>query len=635
MSLLFNPFVIPFTAGILILPWILLFRYSRWLKDLGIEDFRKIRRAFFSLRTLKALKEIFLESLIHRKVFRVNPLLGYMHMSLAFGWFLLIVVGKTETLFYTGDVVNEIYYPVFFRYFELNPHSSVMLRSFNAMMDIILIFILTGLIFAVIKRFRSRATGLKKITKHSTIDRLSLTFLWMIFPLRLLAESSTASYSGNGSIISQPLGDFLSGFLPTYELSMIFWWLYSISLGAFLLSIPFTRYMHIPTEVVLILLRNWGIKTKDKLTGYGEIELQSCSRCGICIDPCQMSSQGGNSTTQMVYFLRDLRYSKPAPALSDNCLMCGRCNEICPVGIDLTNQRLIQRKKQSIALKHDFSYLSDHQNLRTETGDRRRETGDRRTENGEGRTESADVVYFAGCMSHLSPSLIRSMTKIFNAAKINWLFLDEKGSVCCGRPLKLSGQFEAANELVENNRRQILASGAKTLVTSCPICYKSFTEDYNLDLKIMHHSEYLPELLRKKKLKIHSTDNKIVYHDPCELGRGSGIYDQPRELLSSFAELVPVLNEKADSLCCGGSLGNLSINPEERIKIQKATAGVLNDPDPDLVATSCPLCRKSIGQFSEKPVRDIAELVASNLVTVKTSTKVKKQADEIPELIEI
>lgn len=612
MSLLFNPFVIPFTAGIIILPLILLTRYMQWLKGLGTEDFRKIRGALFSVRTLKALKEIFLECLIHRKVYRVNPLLGYMHMSFAFGWFLLIAVGKTETLFYTGDVVNEIYYPVFFRYFELTPHPSAMLRFFNAMMDLLLIFILTGLFLAVIKRLRSRVTGLKKITKHTTIDRLSLTMLWVIFPLRLIAESTTASYSGNGSIISQPLGDFLFGYLPTQELSIISWWLYSTTLGAFLISIPFTRYMHIPTEVVLILLRNWGIKTKDKLAGYGEIELQSCSRCGICIDPCQMSAQGGNSTTQMVYFLRDLRYGKPTPELSDNCLMCGRCNEICPVGIDLTNQRLIQRKRQSLKLTDNFSYLPSAQ-----------------------LTEKADVVYFAGCMSHLSPSVIRSMTKIFTAAKINYLFLDEKGSVCCGRPLKLSGQFEAANKLVDNNRRQIIASGAKTLVTSCPICYKSFKEDYNLDLRIMHHSEFLLELLRKKKLKINPTDHKVVYHDPCELGRGSGIYDQPRELLGNFNELLSPENEKTDSLCCGGSLGNLSIDPEERIKIQKATAAVLNTPDPDFIATACPLCRKSIALYSDKPVKDLAELVASNLVSTKTGEKSKKQADEVPELIEI
>jgi Fe-S oxidoreductase len=612
MNLLFNPFVVPFTAGMIVLPVLLITRYLKWIENLDSEDFRKIRGAIFTSLSLKAIKEVFMECLIHRKVFKVNLFLGYMHMSLAFGWFLLIVFGKTETLFYTGDVVNEIYYPVFFRYFELSPHPSAMLTFFNAMMDLLLLFVLTGLIFAVVKRFVPRTTGLKKITKHTAGDRLALTFLWLIFPLRFLAESTTASYAGNGSLISQPAGDFLASFLPAKEISPLIWWLYSSTLGAFLITIPFSRYMHIPTEVVLIFLRNWGVKTKNNYNGFSEIEVQSCSRCGICIDTCQMNYQGGNSSAQMVYFLRDLRQKSLTPELSDNCLMCGKCNDVCPVGINLTQQRLIQRKKHTFEHPEGFSYLPGRQTSST-----------------------ADVVYFAGCMSHLSPSIIKSMIKIFTAANINYLFLDEKGSVCCGRPLKLSGQFDAAARLVENNRQQIIRSGARTLVTSCPICYKSFKEDYNLDLRIVHHSEYLSDLLRKKKLKINASGKKVVFHDPCELGRGSGIYEQPRNLLHNFTELLPLEQEKETALCCGGSLGNLSISTEERLKIQKAAAGYLNTPEPDLIATACPMCKKSISLYSDKPVRDLAELVAANLDTWKETEWFKKQGDKRPELIEI
>ena len=93
MSMHFNLFVIPFLSGMIILPVLLVIRYSKWLKNLDSDDLTKIRRSVFSIQSLKALKEVFLECLIHRKVFRFNPLLGYMHMSLAFGWFLLIVFG--------------------------------------------------------------------------------------------------------------------------------------------------------------------------------------------------------------------------------------------------------------------------------------------------------------------------------------------------------------------------------------------------------------------------------------------------------------------------------------------------------------------------------------------------------------
>jgi Fe-S oxidoreductase len=579
-------------AGMITLTVLLIFLYIKWLSNLEPGDLVKIGLNAFTLKTVYAIREIFMEGLIHRKVFKSNLLLGYMHMSLAFGWFMLIVVGKLETFFYTGKLANELYYPVFFRFFEQNPHKSGMLLFFNAVMDFILLVVLSGIVVAILRRLRPGIAGMKKAVKHSLGDRLSLAALWLIFPLRLLAESTTAGYAGNGSFLTQPIGDFLAVFMPVQQLSILLWWMYSLSLGTFMVSIPFSRYMHIPTEILLILLRNWGLKSNENFTGFSEIEIQSCSRCGICIDACQMNSQAKNYTSQMVYFLRDYRYKQLRPALTDNCLLCGRCNDACPVGIDLTQQRILQRKKSTFEQPEGFKYLPVNPII-----------------------AKTDVVYFAGCMSHLSPAISRSMEKIFIAAKVNYLFLDKNESVCCGRPLKLSGQFEAAKKLVENNRQQIIASGAGTLVTSCPICYKSFKEDYHLNIRVLHHSEYLPELIQQQKIALHTSGKKVVFHDPCELGRGSGIYEQPRNLLNHFTNLVPMSQEKEDSLCCGGSLGNLSINPDDRCAIQKATAEYLNSAGPEIVATSCPLCKKSIAQFSDAPVKDIAELVAANLAT--------------------
>ena len=213
--------------------------------------------------------------------------------------------------------------------------------------------------------------------------------------------------------------------------------------------------------------------------------------------------------------------------------------------------------------------------------------------------------------------------------------MDRDGSVCCGRPLKLSGQFEAAKKLVENNRQQIIASGAKTLVTSCPICYKSFKEDYNLKIRVLHHSEYLPELISQKRINVIPSGNHVVFHDPCELGRGSGIYEQPRNLLKKFTDLRPLSQEKSDSLCCGGSLGNLSMEPEERCAIQKATADYLNSGNPEFIATSCPMCKKSIAQFSSAPVKDIAELVAANLGKIDTEKQKSLKSKKLQEILDL
>ena len=73
---------------------------------------------------------------------------------------------------------------------------------------------------------------------------------------------------------------------------------------------------------------------------------------------------------------------------------------------------------------------------------------------------------------------------------------------------------------MEKNKAILKNSGAEILVTSCPICYKTFKEDYNLSIKVMHHTEYLQSLIRHNQLKIHPSEQKTVFHNPCELGRG-------------------------------------------------------------------------------------------------------------------
>lgn len=256
----YDPFVLPFTIGLNILLIYLVIKYARWIRTFSPEDKRTIRRNLFSLKTLKAGKEVFLESLVHHKIFRTNPFLGYMHMCFGLGWFLLIVVGKIESLVYHTSIFNPPYFAIFFRYFhpaqETFPYSS----TFAFLMDLILLMILSGLTLAFLKRMYSKALGLKKTTNHRPFDLLILTVLWLIFPLRFLAESFTSGVRGGGSFLTHSAGNFFDTFLPIESLAYPAWWAYSSALGLFFLLLPFSRYMHIPTEIVYIFLKNWGIK---------------------------------------------------------------------------------------------------------------------------------------------------------------------------------------------------------------------------------------------------------------------------------------------------------------------------------------------------------------------------------------
>ena len=85
----------------------------------------------------------------------------------------------------------------------------------------------------------------------------------------------------------------------------------------------------------------------------------------------------------------------------------------------------------------------------------------------------------------------------------------------------------------------ILESGCRTLVLSCPICYKIFNEEYGLKgIEVLHYTQYFKRLADEGRLKLNAGGESIVYHDPCELGRGCGVYAEPRDVLSQVGTLV-------------------------------------------------------------------------------------------------
>lgn len=584
----FSWFVLPFCIGTLILFTVLIIKYVVWILQLSRIDKLRILNSIFTVRTLRAIREIIMESLLHRNVYKTNPILGYMHMSFAFGWFLLIVVGHVEACVHAGSLSISPWEGIFFRYFVNEPF--VGHKLFAQLMDLILLYILSGVFMAYAKRLNSKLFGMKRTTKLRTRDYIAMSALWAIFPLRLIAESASAALHNNGGFLTNTVGKLLEFMNITPAVENGLWWAYSISLGVFFITLPFTRYMHILTEVLYIFLKEYGIKLKKEYNSYSEIQVYSCSRCGICVDACQMH-HANISNNQSVYILKNMRDHNLTDRKLYNCLLCGRCEKACPVNINLNDLRISQRIKSGKEYNSSYDFLQHTP------------------------VPKADVVYFAGCMTHLTPGIKNSIVKVLEKAGVNYLFLDKDKGACCGRPLMQAGQHEAAKKLIAFNREEILASGAHTLLVSCPICYKVFKDDYELgQINIVHHSEYFLQLAEEKKITLENSAISYVYHDPCELGRGCNVYEQPRQLLQKTGTLTNIRQEKENSLCCSGSLGDLSLSMTDRNKIKSETLKVLLKGNPDVLATACPLCKKTFVKGVDIQVKDIAEIVADAMV---------------------
>ncbi len=158
----FEPFIIPFNLG---LYFILIYAVTRsiiWFRELSRPDKLRLQRGFFGKAFGQSLKEIFLESLIHRKILKTNFRLGYMHMSLAFGWFLLILFGTIEADIFGETHLNAPYKAIFFKYFNPDHGKTFFEAGYSFLMDFILAFILSGLLSSRHKASLSQGCGDEK-----------------------------------------------------------------------------------------------------------------------------------------------------------------------------------------------------------------------------------------------------------------------------------------------------------------------------------------------------------------------------------------------------------------------------------------------------------------------------------------
>ncbi len=595
----YDPFVLPFVFGMTFVLVYCLVALVKILIQLKPADRQKFALSLITPTTIvKNIRDLFCDCLFHVKLWKRNKVLGYMHSSIAFGWFMIILLGHVETILYIPERLHKLYYPIFFRYFMEVKGETLQGSFFFFLMDFFLLVILSGITIAIIKRFRSRIVGMRRTTKLTLTDRIGLYSLWAIFPLRWIAEGFTAGVAG-GSFMTVPINWLLHNFMSKPENFTAAWWAYSIALGTFMTVLPFTRYMHIPAEILLIPMRNAGLPVRHTRKGFALTMLYSCPSCGVCIDACPMGVQKKNVQDATVYMVRNLKRRNPKRSLeiAEKCLMCGKCAALCQVQMDACGLRLAYRtsqEKEHNQIPADFGYLGAVDPL-PQLGEQK-------------------VLYYAGCMSSLTPVISRSVQQVLKAAGVGYELMDKDGSICCGRPLMLSGRQEEARRLIEKNRQLIEESGARILLVSCAICYRIFKEQYDLiGVEVMHYTEYFNRLIKEGRLRVRNGHQTLVYHDPCDLGRGCGIYDAPRQALQAVGQLVPAAKEREESICCGGSVGSLTLRYEDREPITRGALDNLTANNPEQIVTACPLCLKTFGRYAPVPVADFAEVLAQNL----------------------
>lgn len=566
----FHPFVLPFLFGMAFVLGYCLYAFVHICRQLSPAERKKFFLSLITPRTfVRNCWDIFCNCLLHVKLWKRNRLFGYMHSSIAFGWFMIIVLGHVEVFLFIPERASLFYYPIFFNYFVVKTEVTLFGKLLFFLSDFFLLVIISGIILAVLRRIRKQMYGVRQMARPSTMNRVGMYALWLIFPLRWTAETLT--------LHGHPL--------------LFFWWAYSIALCVFLCVLPFTRYMHIPAEMILIPMRNAGLKIGDPRRGLARVQVFSCPNCGVCIDACPMTADKANAVDCTVYLTRQLRRNNEQriSEISDKCLLCGKCQEVCQVGVEGPQLRILERSRRK------YTITSDYTNLNAEI---------------QPRQSAVKVAYFSGCMTQLTPSIGRSVESVLKKAGVEVNWLDRDGGLCCGRPLWTAGRLAEAEALARKNEERIRQCGTDTLVVSCPICYRMFREKYQLQgVRVVYYVQFFNELVRQGQLTVKKSAAHFVYHDPCELGRGCGMYDEPRELISRMGRLSEAEKNRSESVCCGGSLGSLSLDFAHREAITRAALDNLYTSGAEVVATACPLCLWTFSRYADRPVKDIAQLL--------------------------
>ena len=386
----------------------------------------------------------------------------------------------------------------------------------------------------------------------------------------------------------------------------------------------------------------------SKLSSRHLLEIDACTRCGECLNSCpvyaEREDEGFNPRGKIQNLKKFIRgqyglwarifgpkklNEEDIIALSEKifrCTLCGACDIACPV--------LINPKDLSIAIRETMvemghypkaaenvkkNLLSDH-NISADDNEDRAEWVEDLVEIPEHgfQKDKAEVIYFVGCVSSFFPmvqKIPQNFVQIMVKGGVDFTILWE-GEWCCGFPLIGAGMSRELEKLKVHNVDKIKEVGAKSVVFSCPSCYRTWKELYETDVELLHSSHLLEQLVKEKKIPLKELNLTVTYHDPCDLGRNSGVYEPPREVLKMIpgVKLVELENNREKTVCCGGG-GNIEmVDPELSAGIAQKKIDEIQNTGADIIVTSCQQCVRTISTRARKQgiklkVMDLTEIV--------------------------
>jgi Fe-S oxidoreductase len=433
----------------------------------------------------------------------------------------------------------------------------------------------------------------------------------------------------------------------------VLWWVHTLTLLAFLPLIPHTKHLHLVLSPATVFLsrggfaliptlagdEDFGLVAGTDLTQLVSLQAYSCVECGRCTEHCPAASTGKLLNPKEIIlgvraYLNDLGPASDQPLLGKynsqeavfQCTTCGACEFQCPVGIEHVPILVgLRRGAVNTGTWEDqhggklFLALERGSNaLGLSPAERNKFIEKQALPLFDGTQE---YCLWLGCMGGYDPKgreIVAAFTRVMNYLGTSYGVLRKEK--CTGDPVRRLGNDLLFQQLAEANLEALAQYKVKKIVSICPHCVRTIQEDwkeYGTPPEVEHHSEFLARYAGK--LPSQKSEETIVFHDPCYLGRYRNVYDEPREVAALAGDLVEAPRNRERSFCCGAGGGLAFLGEETGERISHNRVAELVATGAQTIAAACPFCntmfRDALAATGEGAPQlvDIAQLAVRGL----------------------
>ena len=436
------------------------------------------------------------------------------------------------------------------------------------------------------------------------------------------------------------------------------WWIHAILILGFLFLIPRSKHLHLVLSPINIFFKSFEmpnhrpipidmegdegklenlLSSMERLSKKQTLDIFSCVECGRCTEVCP-ANRGGGILDPKHDFILDLKDSlmetKDVNVIGNinveagwECTSCQACTEACPVGNEVEKADEIRNLQVLVEGKVPQEYQKLFMNLQT-IGNTEGATTSILSEKLPVYDGSQEFVLWLGCFAKygLDPKYgdsVINLTKILDKANITYGILAKEK--CTGEPANKLGDKLTYNMLMKENLETL--KEVKKIITMCPHCSINLGKEYSkyekIEYEVYHHTEIIEDLILNKKITVNkNNDDKVTFHDPCNLSRGMNETQAPRTAIKASCQNFNELEENGKNTLCCGAGGGLWWKKETKGRAHLVRAEQVIESGNDTVVTGCSFCYGMMNQglgpltpSDQEPikVKDIADIVAENL----------------------